>query len=181
MTTRRRCRSYVILCKRTGENATTPADPQRVFNPATDAALLEERGTFCVSFDNDMLVDAPLYETHTVELPAWLPPEEWVRSCVRWKYLWAVVPKDAPEAWQRGLMRLSRTVERMVCWELLRTQSFRSDFRRSLRDQLVAWLDGASEYGSPFSARQWERLIDRRREVAADRLGNALYYTRKVY
>ena len=42
---------------------------------------------------------------------------------------------------------------------LLNTKSFRSDFRRSLRDQILRWLDGDSQYSSPLSAKQWGYII----------------------
>ena len=43
--------------------------------------------------------------------------------------------------------------------QILAVRSFRSEFRQSMRDQLVAWLDTPSEdrkFRSPLSPRQWE-------------------------
>lgn len=42
---------------------------------------------------------------------------------------------------------------------LLNTKTFRSDFRRSLRDQILNWLDGDSQYSSPLSAKQWAYIV----------------------
>lgn len=42
--------------------------------------------------------------------------------------------------------------------QLLKVKNFRSQFRQSLRMQLEDWLDGASNYKSPFSQKQWDML-----------------------
>ncbi|MFM8399775.1 MAG: hypothetical protein ACKOAH_18270, partial [Pirellula sp.] len=47
-----------------------------------------------------------------------------------------------------------------ACTLLLKTQQFRSEFRRSLRDQLVRWIrDEKPRYPSPFSPRQIDCLM----------------------
>ena len=47
-----------------------------------------------------------------------------------------------------------------ACSSLLKTQQFRSEFRRSLRDQLVRWIrDEKPRYPSPFSSRQIDCLM----------------------
>lgn len=43
------------------------------------------------------------------------------------------------------------------CMKLL-TSNLRSDFRKSLKTQLIGWLNGESEYSSPFSPRQAQYL-----------------------
>lgn len=46
------------------------------------------------------------------------------------------------------------------CYALLKTKKFRSKFRESLRNQLVAWLqDPAPSHPTPFSTRQLEFLV----------------------
>ena len=42
---------------------------------------------------------------------------------------------------------------------LLNTKAFRSEFRRSLRDQILNWLNGDSQYSSPLSAKQWAYIV----------------------
>jgi len=50
----------------------------------------------------------------------------------------------------------------VACKALLKTRAknrFRSEFRRKMADQLIAWLQGQSEYDTPFSRRQWECVL----------------------
>ena len=55
-----------------------------------------------------------------------------------------------------SLARLAEQEEAMVegCVKILIVRKFRSDFRRSLRRQVDAWLDGGSKYDTPLSPRQ---------------------------
>ena len=53
-----------------------------------------------------------------------------------------------------------------ICEVLLKTKKFRSDFRKSCRDQLVTWLlqvDSERKYQAPFSRKQMEYLVIRKR------------------
>ncbi len=172
--------AHKILCKKYGENLPTAATPIRPYTEA-DEPLLSEKATFCMSFDNDMLVSGNLYEVWNVELPEWLSPEEWCTDQVDWKYTWGMgVEKTWCEAWQRGLARLN-CEERYACAGLLKTKTFRSTFRKSLRDQLVAWLETAPEnrkYNNPFSAKQWDALLNVYVMRDAKRLSESLYRAR---
>lgn len=174
---------HEILCEHRGENAPTPRDPVAVWRGQAD--LSETKKAFA-DWDFDLLVDIPKYEVRQVELPDWLDPEEWLVSWVEWKYLWGYgVDKNWSEAWQRGLMAVGRQAGRealLVCVQLLKTEKFRSEFRKSLRDQLVAWLetpDGERKYPMPFSRKQFECLITRYVEIEAWRIGERLYADRK--
>jgi hypothetical protein len=152
-----------ILFERTGENSTTSADPVRVFVEGKDEPLLEVQKTFCLSSDDDRLVGGNRYEAHDVVLPAWLSGNEWARSCVKWKYTWLTgVDATWPEVWQRALADMNVS-HRLAVVKLLKVKNFRSAFRKSLRDQIVAWMETPVEgrkYRSPLSARQWESLVD---------------------
>lgn len=145
----------ILYTRKNNENATTALDPLAPWAGQVD---LEATGTFCASADWDMLVTEKLYEARTVELPDWLSAEEWCRSYIEWKFVWAAgVDREWPETWQRGLARLP-FADRYAACKLLATKKFRSDFRRSLRDQIVAWLETAPDarkFPSPLSSRQW--------------------------
>lgn len=173
--------SHRVLFVKDGENWTTPASPLRAYNDA-DEHLLSVKDTFCMSFDNDMPVQGNKYEVHEVVLPAFLSVEEWVADCIDWKYAWAAgVDPTWPEAWQRGIARLESMADKMACAKLLATKNFRSEFRKSLRDQLVAWLETPAEarkYGNPFSPRQWDKLVNVYVARDAERLSSDLYRNR---
>jgi len=174
-----------FLTRQTGENATTPQDPVRVYNPETDAALLERECVCCIAWDNDGHCVVKEYGTVDFELPTWLDPEDWLYNTVAWKYTWGLgVEKTWPESWQRGLYSLPRDGKLLACVKLLKTKKFRSTFRQSLRDQLVAWLETPADqrcYDNPFSARQWAALVDVYTARAAKGTSESLYYTRRCY
>jgi hypothetical protein len=108
------------------------------------------------------LVQAPKYEVHEIELPEWLSTEEYCGDYVRWSHLWGYgADPEWPEAWQRVLMSInSDPSAKVACIDLLNTMKFRSDFRASLRNRLVTWLeDPEARYPSPFTPKQWDKLV----------------------
>lgn len=170
-------KTHEILFSRGGnENATTAPDPVAVWTGQVD---LETTDMYCASSDMDMLVPCKKYEVHTVTLPDWLSPEEWIANTIGWKYTWGCgVDPEWPEAWQRGLKNMGSAAQRVACADLLRTKKFRNTFRASLCEQLKKWLEGDSDFASPFSARQWGCLINVYVEREASAIENGLYYSR---
>lgn len=184
-----------VLFKQTGENSTTPMDPvhEVVSEVGTVVTYQDKIGyqftcdtretvACCVSPDFDMLVDVPHYAVRDVVLPDWLPTSEWLLCTTRWKWVWGLgADSEWPEAWQRGLASIADTTCRLAAIKLLRTKAFRSDFRRKMRDQVVAWLETAEDarkYSSPLSYRQWAAIIDTHLQVEAKRYDNGLYNNR---
>ena len=175
--------THKILFKQLGENATTPRDPVAVVNGEPDVDLNAET-TVCVSSDNDMLTAKKTYSIGEITLPEWLPPEEWLRNTTAWKWLWGLGADPTwSEAWQRGLVNLGSTAHRLAAVKLLRTKKFRSNFRESLRDRLVEWLDTPVDerrYDSPFSYRQWGCLVNRYVAREAKQIDSNLYYSKGI-
>lgn len=173
---------HAILFKKTGENATTPPDATRLW-AGPGSIDLTKTGTFCVSFDNDMLVTELLYSVSWVALPHWLSFAEFLGNETAWKWTWGFgVDAEWPESWQRGLNNPRiKGANLLACVTLLKTQNFRSDFRQSMRDRLVEWLETPAEnrqYDSPFSPRQFECLLGKFDWLTAKRLDENLYRAR---
>lgn len=173
-------KTVTFLCEHRGANSYSRHSPVAVWRGQVD---LGEKTWACLSFDDDRLVEVPRWSLREVELPDWLDPEEYLRFRFAWEWLWGFgVERDWPEPWQRSLLAVkARDGEAalLACIELLTTRSFRSAFRASLHDQLVAWLETPEEdrrYDSPFSRRQWEALLHQHHRIEARRLSNALYY-----
>lgn len=152
----------VLFSRKSNENSTTPMYPVGAYTPGM--VDLEARGTFCLSSDDDRPVEGKLYEVREVVLPSFLSPNEWASNMVAWKYTWGCgVNPTWPEAWQRGLAKMDRCANRVACVGLLKVKNFRSAFRKSMHDQLVTWLETSTEdrkFGSPFSMRQWDCILD---------------------
>jgi hypothetical protein len=168
-----------ILFKQLGENSTTPRDPVGVVTDESKVDL-EATTTCCLSFDDNRLVPKKLYSIGEVTLPDWLDPEEWLHDQTAWKWLWGLgADPNWPEAWQRGLLRLGSSANRLAAIKLLRVKKFRSEFRKSLRGQLETWLETPREdrqYDSPFSFRQWDCLVNRHVAIEAKQRDAGLYH-----
>lgn len=171
--------THRILFKHYGEVCYTSKSPVDVY--VEGMVDLEETIQCLASSDNWMLVPTKLYEVKDVTLPDWMTPKEWVRSEVKWRYTWGRgCPMEWPEKWQRFLFGMDGAGALAVI-KLLKTAKFRSEFRASLRAQLEAWLDTPDadrQYDSPFSKKQWARLIDRYTAIEARRIDEAIYYSR---
>lgn len=182
--------TVVFLTRQLGENSTTPRDPVAVYDPEGKHKdiTFEETTSCCLNSGDDRLVAVQLYGTTDVELPSWLDPNEWLHNRTAWKWAWGCgCDKTWPEAWQRFVAYdcarnchggYEGTARRLAAVKLLKVKKFRSEFRRSLRDRLEAWLATPAnerEYASPFSFRQWECLT-RYEHFEAKRTDHSLYY-----
>ena len=171
-----------FLTEMFGENSTTSKTPVAVLGERE--VNMDETVTCCVSSDFDMLVSVARYGTCEVELPEWLSPAEWLQHQVAWKYAWGFgVEKTWPEAWQRFVAYncSGASTKRLAVVKLLKTKSFRSNFRASLRRQLETWMatpEGERQYGNPFSSKQWDALCEIHTAREAKCLDNQLYWNR---
>ena len=164
-----------LLAEHFGEISYTKHRPIAVWKGQVD---LNETKIALLSHDDWHRVEVPRYKIIEVELPDWLDPEEYIRDQISWEWLWRLgTPKEWPKSWQRGLLKLETSAQKLACIQLLKTKKFRSTFRESLRDQLVAWLEGDSEYPSPFSPRQWEALLNSHIRLEAKRRDAAIYWS----
>lgn len=167
----------VLFTRNGNENASTSTQPLARWAGQRD---LNETGTFCLGYDNDMQVVCKLYEVREVTLPAWLDADEWAVQSTSWAYVWgAGVSMEWSESWQRGLQACDfRT--RFLVSKLLSVKTFRSAFRASLRDQVVAWLETPAaerRTTSPLSHKQLSCLEYRAFEV--ERAMQRVYADRK--
>ena len=150
-------KTVIFLTKQLGENSDTSQDIVDVWR-GLNSVDLSEQVMCCLNSGDDRLVPTWRYGFRLVDLPDWLSAEEYQRHDVEWSYAWARgVDVDWPETWQRALMRMPDRGERIALIDLLRVKAFRSEFRRSLRFQVEAWLDTPVEerrFETPLSPRQ---------------------------
>ncbi len=154
---------HKILFEHLGEYSYTEKQPVAVWREGM-VDLDEETTHTIFSSDDWRPCSVTRYEVREVELPDWLLPERYLAHCsdVRWERIWAILDvKSWPQSWQEFLFRADE-FKRNAAVNLLKVKSFRSEFRKSLRAQLEAWLDTPEEerkYASPFSQRQWQCLL----------------------
>ena len=118
------------------------------------------------------------YEVIEIELPEWLTTEAYCAQYIRWGYLWGNgADPEWPEPWQRLLSVLNNDhAARVACIDLLKVKKFRSEFRKSLRERLVTWLEDPEErYPSPFTPKQWDKLIQKWVVWKANRIRRRLW------
>jgi hypothetical protein len=139
----------------------------------------------CRAYDDDMQVQIPKYLVITVKLPEFLPVGEWAYNDTKWKYAWgAGMDATFPEKWQRDLANLGGRFIFTVA-PLLKTYvkgKVRSDFRHSIAERIVEWLDTPAsdrKYDSPLSSRQLEAISGPAYEW--DRVSSRLYSRRRMF
>lgn len=164
-----------------GENSTTPRSLDVELTPEVDAATdWTATVVCCLNADNDMPVTVEKFGRATVEIPAWMTVEFYLRHNIGMKYAVAMgIPLTADERLMRWAIGANKTFVFGVA-KLLKTKKFRSGFRQNLCEQFINWiLVPASErrYTSPFSARQWDCVVDAYTAREADRISSSTYYS----
>ena len=140
-----------------GEISYTAMSPVRV---VSEPLPEPRRDTRLQSSDDFRLINVIVGEAREVELPDGLQPELWIKYNLKFHHLWCDHKKanELPINYQIELIHFDE-YRRKACVKLLCT-NLRSDFRKSLKAQLLNWLDNpnAREYDSPFSFKQWDNL-----------------------
>lgn len=148
-----------VLAERRGVNITTPPSPVREFQPG-DEELLKITEKFCIGFDNNMLVESPRFTVLEVDLPEWLETDVWCDNFIRWNRLLSnknLISKFGEKS-VRFIDYPGNCLEAIE--SLCKTKKFRSEFRKSLFEQLISWMEQEPPVVlSPFSERQWAALL----------------------
>ena len=148
---------------------------------ATRSVLYLKDGTPFDSSVGQVDLSTTWWELHEIELPEWLSTKEYCRSYIKWKHFWGLGgDPEWPEKWQRLLSRGGSPADRLACIQLLKTKKFRSKFRSDLCAQLVNWLNEEC-YPTPFSPRQWDKLVNKYVVWRAERLESDLRRDKSYY
>jgi len=176
-------RRLILMSRENNEFSTTPSYPVGEWTPGE--VDLDETMDFVRSSDDSRRVTEKKYSVVAVLLPAWMSTQEYIRPDVRMdlKYKWGGTDArpDWPESWTRALMEMS--FER-VYWlsKILKVQNFRSNFRKSLKEQMVRWFEtppSERRYGFPLSPRQYAAIEGPVHEP--NRASDRLYATRGAW
>ncbi len=150
-----------ILFVRYGENITTELSPLKPYNEETDRALLEVTDRYCFSYDDNRLVTENKYELREIDLPDWLSTEDYTARSNYFKWNFILAYTDLCEKLQEKTYKIYP----LEFWQisalgnLFKVKSFRSDFRRSVFNQVCDWLSQDNpKYRSPLSDRQWSAI-----------------------
>lgn len=151
---------------------------------------LDETEQCLYSSDDFRLIPVKRYEVKEITFPDYIDIKKWATNVsyrVDIKYL-------EGRAYAAGLDRDKLTemltyekanklvslsgIEQYSCFILLKVKNFRSSFRKSLRKQLETWLNGESQYSSPFSMKQWGCLTSNIPHWQMKRIDEGIYYSR---
>jgi len=144
--------------------------PQYVYNPETFEGDLEEM-VYDIPWDFDTAPkqgrNYKRYWIMDVEIPEYFTsPEEWISNWSHWRYFntWIHFDMykhhDLTAEMKRKIWNLRDNHAMLFAiHELLKVKTMRSEFRKSIRDQLLEWLRGENDFSTPFSHRQLECLI----------------------
>jgi len=114
-----------------------------------------------------------LYAVETFEIPEWMNPKEF--SQLEWEYYVKIGGTEelGREVYFK-ITSIKNGVLRLAAMKLLKTKKFRSEFRKSLKEQLVQWIENEHpKYDNPFSDKQKYKLCDSYTALEAKRLGIA--------
>ena len=149
-----------------GENSNTAKSIVSIWDDARMDIDFDEEIMCCLYWDDDRLVPTKKWGKVEVTMPEWLSSDEYLRDYVGWSYAWGRgVDKAWPESWQRSIKNMPDRAERVAIIELLAQKNFRSAFRKSLRDGIVAWLETSPEdrkYAYPLSSKQIGYIVTHR-------------------
>ncbi len=160
------------LFRHTGVNSDSAYDFVKVFEDS-DEALLSAKRSCCYYHDDDRLVEINEYKVLEVTILEGMD----ITQMRYLQWLWQEAAevgadvREIPLAWQLKIRELSDTA-RIACLELLKVKNFRSDFRKSLRNQLESWCKGESAHSTPFSPKQMEYIS--RPKYQVDRIENSI-------
>lgn len=170
--------TYKILCQHFGANADTAHQPVREYLDS-DRSLLSEKVWRCANADFDMPVEINLYQVIDVTLPDWMSVSYYLQERIALRYFQGF---GGDLAWGRvWFQRLSRLPEclQYCCIRLLLVKNFRSEFRKSLRNQLEGWLNAEKvEHPLPFSSRQLSFFVTDRDTRTARSAASSIYFAR---
>lgn len=172
----------VLYTRKYNENYTSALKAEKLYDAETDAELLDKTDTYCRASDDDGLMVGNVYAVMNVNLPDWLPFEEWLGNTIEWAYMWERLGTKAantlPADVQRELLGMSG-LKQMVLGKLLMTKKFRSPFRASMAEQVYAWMEtpkSERKFSSPLSPRQFEALCGPYDGLEAGKIDTRLYY-----
>jgi hypothetical protein len=154
-----------FLCVHDGENVGT-FSPMREYSEA-DQKLLTVMEYYCVSYDNDMLVECHKYFAKEIIIPEWMTPAEYASNYGHLAYSYALGFKIEFGRDAFFELRTQDAATRYVAYKLLGTKNFRSPFRKSLHDTLVSWFYD-KKYITPFTSRQLDAFLHQNDYYAID-------------
>jgi hypothetical protein len=106
--------------------------------------------------------DIPRYKKEDFVIPAWMSEDYFIRNYIRISSFWGIIPKTAKRSWHQKLFGIFSNGDAygvFLIHSLLKVENFRSTFRQSMCDQIVAWLDDPNpKYPFPLSARQRQSI-----------------------
>jgi hypothetical protein len=115
----------------------------------------------CISFDNDGKTEVPYYEAGTVRIPDFWGFEEYKGKHIKLRFAIARAGEEAI-----SVLETPAQLEKFLSMEgtdqyifgELHKRKVKNDFYNSLYNQFLNFLNGQSQYKSPFSQAQYSAL-----------------------
>ena len=142
---------------------------------------LNETVMQCINSGWDQLISVKRYAVHEVNLPDWLPLEDWLRYRIEYSYLWNEGAAGFPEKWQKALLGLGSGFYRYELIKFLNTKP-RKEFRQGLKQQIIDWLESDDrKYPQPLSEKQMACIVYRyqERRTWKNNYPTGLYYSHR--
>jgi len=158
-------KTYICLYEHLGENADSAKDLRGLASDYPEINLNAKKFC-CRNWDDNGLTEVDRYSIRKVILPDWLSFDEYKTNQVRWQFLFEFlkikkIDIDGFEKYARFLITIENFSVKAKLFDLLNTRNFKSEFRRSLFNQINSWLDmpiSERKYGFPLSPNQMQFL-----------------------
>lgn len=168
---------HEVVLKHFGENADTPHDVYITLAEAKEANLALECKVYrCMNAGMDMPVEIDLYRVAEIELPEWMPIDEYIGNTKIRIDLKYYVGFGGKLEWGREVFdkfRKLASLEEYIAIKLYASKP-RAEFRIAMKARVVEWLEGMSDYASPFSHKMLNALanvyVEREHKGVSDRL-----------
>lgn len=135
------------------DNAVSPVCREEEFSGNLDETVRGISGP-----DDFRPVQRRRWQVRDVDLPSWMSVEEYIRDYARISTRMYYI-RDVGESAGRYMLELSGPSLR--AFHQLMTANLRSEFKKSLKEQVITWLEKDPvdrEYPSPLSDKQWQAI-----------------------
>lgn len=169
---------HEVVLKHHGENADTPHDVYITLAEAKAANLaLDCKVWRCMNAGMDMPVEINLYRVAEIELPEWMPIEDYIASTKLRIDLKYYVGFGGKLEWGREVFNKFRKLESLEEYIAIKLYASkpRAEFRKAMKEKVIEWLNDAGHlYPTPFSFKMLNALanmyVKREHKGVSDRL-----------
>ncbi len=160
-----------FLMRQSGEFVSTP---RNIDSPFVGQDYDKTKMADTIRSNDDWRPEPKLmYAIEEIEIPEWMSPDDFSEHNWTW-YKRIGGTEELGKSVYDKIIGIKNGTLRLACMKLLNTKKFRSSFRESLKNQLVAWIQDINpKFKEPFSIKQQHSLCNEYTYQEARQIGVA--------